>query len=113
MKAFLEDLAQSEDWSRERARALMADNRPVMTVDSESVEILRRSLSSDQEADAFARVVTDFVHIALHSALVAIDGGCASAEVGSLELVEVGGDTLPGGLHELYVDHLFDTGRMT
>ena len=50
--------------------------------------------------------------MALHSTLVVVDGGTASAEIGRVRLVDEGGEPLGEGLHELFVDHLFDTGRM-
>ena len=48
----------------------------------------------------------------LNSVLTTIDGGTASAEVGRVELTDADGRALAEGLHELFVDHLFDTGRL-
>ncbi len=48
----------------------------------------------------------------LLSALVIVDGGTASAEIGRVHLTDTEGHELAEGLHELFVDHLIETGRL-
>ena len=78
----------------------------------EAFERLRSKLRSSEDVEAFSTAVRELVHVALHSALVAIDGGSSSAEVGRVHLVDAHGNSLGDGLHELFVTYLFDTGRM-
>lgn len=111
-RAFLEDLAAARDWATKSARDSLRGEFPVWSEHPAAFELLRSKLTSHEDADAFAAAVQDFVHIALHSVLVAVDGGSASAEVGRVRLVDVEGRSLGDGLHELFVEHLFETGRM-
>lgn len=78
----------------------------------EALGLLRASLHTSEQVAAFAATVELFVHNALHSALVTLDGGSASAEVGRVYLVDEDGAHAPDGLHEFFVDHLFDSGRL-
>jgi hypothetical protein len=113
LRAFFEDLAGAEDTARAGARSLLEEDEvPIWVHDAEPVRVLRQALTSPEQVDAFSRVATDLVNIALHSALVAIDGGSASAEVGRVQLVDEAGENLGDGLHELYIDYLLETGRM-
>lgn len=48
----------------------------------------------------------------INGVLTTIDGGTASAEVGRVELTDVDGHVLAEGLHERFVDYLFDSGRL-
>lgn len=111
-RAFFEDLAVIRDYARSSAQEALAGSRPASASTESAFELLRSKLTSAEEVEAFAAAVEDFVDVALHSALVAIDGGTASAEVGRVQLVDEAGESLGEGLHELFVDHLFDTGRM-
>ena len=114
LRALFEDLASNQDGVADTVReAITSPSLPSWVEDTEAVLTLRRCLTEPEQVDALARFVRDMVHTAQHSALVAIDGGSASAEVGRLHLTDEHGRTLDGALHELYVDYLFDTGRMT
>ena len=110
--AFFEDLAQARDRANEMAREAVAGEPPIWADRPEVYERLRACLTSDDDVAAFADAVRECVQVAIHSVLVAIDGGSASAEVGVVQLVDEEGRSLGEGLHELWVDHLFDTGRM-
>ncbi len=113
LNAFLEDLGQIEDDVAVTARECLASEpAPMWAPHPEAVSVLRSVLSSPEQIEALETVATDLVHIALHSALVVIDGGAASAEGGSLRLVDEHGESVGEGLHELFVDHLFESGRM-
>ncbi|GAA0808500.1 hypothetical protein [Spirilliplanes yamanashiensis] len=114
MRAFFEDLASDRDGVANTVReAISSPNLPIWVDDTEAVLTLRRCLTSPEQVDALARFVREMVCTAQHSALVAIDGGSASAEVGRLQLTDDHGHPLDGALHELYIGYLFDTGRMT
>ena len=110
--AFLEDLAVVRDQARTSALESFTGELPMWPESTEAFERLRTKLDSPDDVEALAAVVEEFVHVALHSVLVAVDGGSASAEVGRVTLVDGDGESLGEGLHELYVGHLFDTGRM-
>ena len=111
LPAFLEDLAVIRDHARTSAIDSFTGDIPVWPENIAAFERLRSKFDSDDVA-AVAAVIEDFVQVALHSVLVAIDGGTASAEVGRVHLVDAAGESLGEGLHELFVDHLFETGRM-
>jgi hypothetical protein len=112
-RAFFEDLARIEDGAISGAReALSGPEVPVWVASEGAVATLRAALTSRDQVDAMATFVRDMVRVALHSVLVAIDGGAASAEVGRLELVDERGKSLGEALHEDYVGYLMDTGRM-
>jgi hypothetical protein len=113
-RAVFEDLASTEDDASASARSALRDAKiPDWVSGRKAVAILRRSLRSDAQAEALAVFVRELVHSALHSALVTIDGGSASAEVGRVRLVDLRGRSLGDDLHSLYVDYLFDTGRLS
>ena len=113
-RAFFEDLASAEDDASTCVRAALLDaDIPDWVSGREALTILRRSLRSDAQAEALAVFVRELVHSALHSALVTVDGGSASAEVGRVRLVDRRGRSLGDDLHSLYVEDLFDTGRLS
>jgi uncharacterized protein (DUF2267 family) len=111
-QAFFRDLAGVRDHAAAKAREALADDPAAWTAVPAAFERLRSKLDSPEDAQAFAAAVEEFVDVVLHSVLVAIDGGSASAEVGRVWLVDEAGESLGEGLHELFVDYLFDTGRM-
>jgi hypothetical protein len=111
-QAFFEDLAQTEECAKEAAReVLTAQETPIWASDLAGVGVLRSTIRDSTLVEAAVSLVGEIAHIALHSALVAIDGGSSSAEVGRLLLVDTEGEPLGDGLHELFVDYLFETGR--
>jgi hypothetical protein len=112
--ALFEDLALAEDEARSGTLATFTDTEmPVWVTDRKAVAALRNALRSRKQVDALCTFVGEMVHSALHSALVSIDGGSASAEVGRVRMVDERGVTLGEGLHELFIDYLFETGRLT
>lgn len=114
LRAFFEDLAKSEERAESAAReAVASPGLPAWVENHQAVEVLRGTLPTSEHFDALANFVREVVHSALHSALVLIDGGSESAEVGQLNLVDGEGASADGALHEKYVDYLFETSRMT
>jgi hypothetical protein len=112
--ALFEDLALAEDEARTSTISALTDAEiPGWVDDPEAIAVLRSSLRSQRHVVALSAFVQEMVHSALHSALVSIDGGSASAEVGRIRMVDESGDSLGEGLHELYVDYLFETSRMS
>ena len=111
-RALFEDLAVIRDRSASSAREALSGEGPVWAERPQAFDRLRALVRSPEDVGAFASAVEEFVHVALHSTLVVIDGGTASAEIGRVRLVDEGGEPLGEGLHELFVDHLFDTGRV-
>lgn len=112
LKAFFEDLAVIRDSAWVSAQAALLDDGNMWVSDIAAFERLRSTLRSDEDVESFTTAIEEFVHIAIHSVLVAIDGGSASAEVGRVQLVDENAESLGDGLHELFVDYLFETGRM-
>ena len=113
-RALFEDLAQVEDSAMASAREALSGSDVPDWVESEgAVRTLRAALTSRGQIDAMATFVKEMVHQAVHSVLVAIDGGSASAEVGRVQLVSETGVPLGDALHEMYVDYLLETGRMS
>jgi hypothetical protein len=112
-RAFFEDLGQVEDSALADTReAIASPDVPVWVESPAAVTILRKAISTPDQIDALATFVRDMVHVAVHSVLVAIDGGAASAEIGRVRLVDKRGVSLGKDLHQLYVDHLMDTSRI-
>jgi len=111
---FFEDLAMTVDSARAAVReAVSADDMPIWVDDPRPVDFLRSVIHDSEGIDALVEFVSGRVISALHSALVTIDGGSASAEVGRIALVDDKGESLGEGLHELFIGYLFDTGRLT
>ena len=111
-RAVFEDLALICDLSWSTARDALVDGSLAWTDRPDAFERLRSLVKSPEDVDAFATAVQEFVHVALHSMLVIVDGGSASAEVGRVRLVDETGESLGDGLHEVFVDHLFETERL-
>jgi hypothetical protein len=111
-RAVFEDLAVIRDQSRSMARSALTSDSLVWTECPDVYERMRSLITSPDDVDVFATAVQEFVNVALHSVLVMIDGGTASAEVGRISLVDETGESLGEGLHEVFVEHLFDTGRL-
>ena len=59
-----------------------------------------------------AAVVREAIYMCLHNVLVVIDGGTQAADEFSLGLFDNDGNELGPALHEWFVDHMFNTGRM-
>jgi hypothetical protein len=112
LAAFFEDLARAMDYWVETVATTVEDpdaSSPWME-DREPFERLHAALSG--RADDLRPVLAEGMRGLLNSVLSTIDGGTASAEVGRVGLTDAEGQALAEGLHELFVDYLFDTGRL-
>jgi hypothetical protein len=111
LKAFFGDLAAVHAWTAGGVQELFgSDELPLWVGDRDrpALDRLRAAIKQAEcQADLLAAVQL-FVYIALHSVLVTIDGGSASAEVGRIYLVDETGQSLGEGLHELFVDYLYE-----
>lgn len=110
-----EDIAESMDsWVVAATEALtIPGNDLVWVEDQEPYQRLQHVLanatgSGDDLKKVFAECLRGFAV----SVLTTIDGGSASGEKGRVHLVDEDGSSLGEGLHEYFVDHLFDTGRL-
>ncbi|HLF41932.1 MAG TPA: hypothetical protein VJA46_00235 [Acidimicrobiia bacterium] len=104
LRAFFEDLAVIRDRSASSAREALSGDGPVWAEHPDAFDRLRALVRLPKDIEGFATAVEEFVHVALHSALVVVHGGTASAEVGRVRLVGEDGEPLGEGLHELYGD---------
>ncbi len=96
---FFEDFASSVDSTRHGVCEVMtASELPIWVNDARAAEFLRSVLRDPEDVEKLAEFVVGFVTTALHSALVTIDGGSASAAVGRVELVDEAGESLGGWL---------------
>src|SRR5687767_2569157 len=113
-RAFFKDLARSLDGAVDDVRDALAGAVPDGSEDLAAEFAVLAGQLDDLGRSAVVSIVRDAVTTALHSAMVAIDGGSSSAETVVLELVKADdGEPLApsGGYHELFVEHLFETGR--
>jgi hypothetical protein len=112
LTAFFEDLARAMDyWADTIARTL--DDPPASSPWMEDREPLDRlSAKLDGSTDDLRLVLSEGMRGLLNSVLATLDGATASAEVGRVALTDDQGRVLAEGLHELFVGHLFDTGRL-
>jgi hypothetical protein len=112
--AFLEDLARSLDHWTESAVSALTDPASDLawTEAPESFRRLQDSLKEPRNVADLRAAVADLLRGQIHSVLVSIDGGTALAEDFSLSLQDQHGTELGPGLHEKFVSHLFETGRL-
>jgi hypothetical protein len=113
-RAFFEDVARAEDLATEICRAGLSGEFGVLGAEhAAAFARLAAALERPEQEDALAAVVGSIAHLVVHSILVTLDGGTSSAEhpQGPVRLVDAAGGEARGGLHEWYVDHLFETGR--
>lgn len=113
LKAFLEDLARAmESWVDSVCTAV--DSPAEAGTWSENVEVYRRlNQSLDGRTDDLRIVLAEAMTGLLHSVLVTMDGGSAGAEIGRVYPADAEGRVLADGLHELFYEHLLESGRMT
>ncbi len=79
--------------------------------DVAALAILRDQLDT-QGQEAMSRVVRRAATTTIHSVMVLLDGGTHTAEVTTLTgLTENGEPLVRAGYQDLFMQHLFDTGR--
>lgn len=112
LTAFFEDLAGAMDhWVDAVAKTVEAPQEGLPWMEDPG-PFQRLSEALGGRTEDLRAVLEEAMRGLLNSALTAIDGGTASAEIGRVELVGPDGQVLAEGLHELFVDHLFETGRL-
>jgi len=112
LTAFFEDLARAMDYWVDTVANTVADPQGSTPWMEEREPFERLNEALDGRVDDLRPVLAEGMRGLLNSVLTTIDGGTASAEVGRVELTDADGRVLAEVLHELFVDHLFDTGRL-
>lgn len=112
--AFFEQLARDLDYWVEAGVAACTNPDADLTwsEDPESFRALAAKLSSPALRPHVERALRNLLYGQLHSVLVMFDGGSSLANETNLTIADDNGDQYPEGLHELFVQHLFETGRM-
>jgi hypothetical protein len=112
-RVFYEDLASSIDQLTADAAAAVRQPSGAEWEETEAFQVLSRALASAEQHEAFERVVGELLRVLTHSILVTIDGGTEYAErYGTPQLVHGDGEPFGAALHEFFIEHLFDTGRL-
>lgn len=112
LTAFFEDLASAMDFWVDTVAKTVEDSDASAPWIEEREPFDRLHAALGDRAEYLRPVLAEGMRGLLNSVLTTIDGGTASAEVGRIELTDAEGEILAAGLHELFVDHLFDTGRL-
>lgn len=112
-KDFFEDIAVALDtWAQTATDATTNPEADLLWVENEGpYRGLQDALSGIDESvirEVFAECLRGFAV----SLLTGLDGGSALAEKGRLYLVDERGQRLGEGLHNDFVGHLMDTGRL-
>jgi hypothetical protein len=110
---FLEELAAHVDRWTEAARKAMDTGADLTWTDDETPYRRLGELLGAREANAdFVTVVREVLYGCIHTTLTTLEGGTRLAESGTLDLVDENGQSLLGGLDELFISHLVATGRI-
>lgn len=111
-RAFLEDIAVAVTYWVETVAATVEDpasSNPWMD-DPDAFQRLGELL--DGRTDDLRVVLGEGMLGLAHSFLNILDGATASAEIERVQVVDSHGRPLADGLHELFVDHMIETGRI-
>lgn len=80
--------------------------------EEEALRVLHAALATPEQLYAFGSFVNEMLRVITHAILVTIDGGTEYSDAhGTPELVHGDGQPFGEALHELFVDHLLETGR--
>ncbi len=110
---FLEDLASHVDrWTEAARQAMELDADLTWTDDPKPYRRLGEVLRAQDASADFVTVVREVVYGCLHTALTTLEGGTKLAELARIDLVDANGRSLLGGLDELFISHLVETGRI-
>lgn len=110
-----EDIAVSMDsWTDAASDALTKPGADLIWVEEqETCQKLQRALiAAGVDGDDLKKVFAECLRGFAVSILTAVDGGTALAEKGRGYLVDGDGNNLGEGLHDDFVSHLLDTGRL-
>lgn len=110
-----EDIAVSMDsWVVAASEALIKPEPDLVWVEEpELYQRLQRTLATaGVDANDLRKVFAECLRGFAVSILTSVDGGTALAEKGRVYLVDEDGDRLGEGLHDDFVSHLLDTGRL-
>ncbi|MDP2229085.1 MAG: hypothetical protein Q8J78_16595 [Moraxellaceae bacterium] len=112
---FFEDIAESmEYWGEAVSDALEKSDADLSWVEEkEPYQRIQHALSnSGVSGDDLKQVLSECLRGFAVSILTSIDGGTTLAEKGRIYLVDADGKSLGDGLHDAFVRHLLDTGRL-
>jgi hypothetical protein len=112
---FLEDIAVAmESWTDAASKALTDPAVDLVWVEEqEPYRMVQHALAnSGVEVDHLKRVFAECLRGFAISVLTALDVGTALAENGRIYLVDEGGKRLGEDLHDDFVSHLLDSGRL-
>ena len=84
----------------------------IWTNNPEAFKRIRPILADGNLSNAFETVIREGMQGLLHSILVTFDGGSKLAEKTSLTITDSDGNEFDKHLHELFVTHLINTGRL-
>ncbi|MFC0864197.1 hypothetical protein ACFHYQ_18025 [Sphaerimonospora cavernae] len=113
-RAVLEDLAGAVDWWASTASEVLTDpEADIAWADNQrAVGAIRGLLVDSEHAEEVNAAIFEVMRGLMHSALSVFDGATQSAEIGRVFIVDEAGEAVSGALHELFVEHLFETGRI-
>lgn len=112
---FFQDLAAALDvWSQASAESLRSDEADLLWIENKDSRIrIREALEQvGVESSDVHAVLNECFRGLLVSVLSIIDGATEMAEKGRVHLVNENGKSLGEGLHQEFVNYLFDTGRL-
>lgn len=111
---FLEDLSKVLDyWSMQGTKCLTDDLDPKWIEDLKGREAIRTAFAdAGVTPDVVQSVLNELLRGFAVSVLSIVDGATELAEHSRLALVAENGTSLGDGLHDAFVSHLLQTGRM-
>jgi len=112
---FLEELARYfQYWVKHSSEAITQENVDLIWTDNpDSFKNIQKALAQNRITKTdVENVFSECLQGFAVSFLTIIDGGTALAQETRLHIVDENGKSLGEGLHELFIGHLLDTGRM-
>jgi hypothetical protein len=111
-KLLFENLKRIKDYWVNKGISYLEPNADLRLSDIKAdIQELQKVMSTQEQKDAFERVLNDIIEGVLHSSLVMIDGGDALADKMKIDLVDFDtGESLKGktALHEEFFGYLLD-----
>jgi hypothetical protein len=114
LSAVLEDVAGAADRWRDTAVAAVADPDADLSWvdDAEPYRRLGAAVRQAGAAEDLRAVLDETIRALVHDLFAVMDGATRSAEIGRVYLVDEHHEELATALHEAFVSHLFETGRL-